>query len=509
MPTLVSYINHAVTTYADKTALIFGDTRINYDRFGDAVKRLARALHNLGVEKGESVVVLLPNVPHFVISYYAILEIGAKVVPLNFLSSQDLDYFFKDSEAKAIIAWSGFSDAVMYAVEKLDKPVELIFLGEQIPPNTKSLTRLMEENEPIEYFEAAKEDELAAILYTAGISGQPLGAEMAHSALLSNAVMCRDMLHISDKDVSLAVLPLFHPLAQTFSMNMALLSGATLVLMPRYDLAQVDESIQAHSPTYMAAVPSVYEALLNSQADENNCFKFCLCYGGLLLQETREQYESRFNTRILPAYGLTEAGPLVAMQRYSDESNPGSVGLPILGVELQIRDEKGNQLHPNRTGEIWVKSPCIMRGYHNRPRETELYLQDEWLFTGDIGYLDMEYHLYVKERQEEIITRGGFAIYPSEIEECINRHVGIEDVAVVGVINSTMGSELKAYVVLKPGQTVSEAEVLASCESLPAYMVPRHVEFVSSIPKTKTGRKLKRLLRSIAESTPNQNKRNR
>jgi long-chain acyl-CoA synthetase len=509
VPTLVSHFNQSINKYSDKTALIFGDTRISYERLGEAVKRLARALQNLGVEKGDCVAVMLPNLPHFPISYYAILEIGAVVVPLNFLSSTDLDYFLNDCNAKAIIAWSGFADVVLNAKERLNTPLDLIFLGSDVPQDTRSLTQLMQENEPIEYFEAAKENELAAILYTAGISGQPHGAEMEHIALVSNALLCKEMLNITNRDISLGILPLFHPVAQTFSMNATFFSGGTLVLLSRYTIAALSQTLQTHSPTVMVAVPLIFQELLKETVAKTDSFKFSLCYGATLAEEETQRLEQKFNTRVLPAYGFTEAGPFVSLQRYGDEPKPGSVGLPIIGIELQIRDEKGNQLPPNKIGEIWVKSPSTMRGYHNRPKENGLYLKDGWVFSGDIGFLDMEYNLYIKERQEEIISRGGFSVYPSEVEACFYRHIGVRDVAVVGVINSTMGSELKAYVVLKPGQQVSKEELLNLCDALPAYMVPKHIEFVSSIPKTKTGRKLKRLLRSIAETAILQDRRNK
>lgn len=494
----------------EKEALVFGDHRIEYGRLLEAIRRLAQGLKDLGVESGDRVAVMLPNLPHFCISYYAALQIGAVVVPINIISQEDeLAYYLKDSGAKVLISWSGFTGHIIPAVQQATACKEVLLLGDKIPASTKSLTQIIAQSTPLKEIANIGEDKLAVINYTVLSSETALGAELTNAALMTNANACQEMFRIAAEDKVLAVIPLFHSLGQSLVMNAAFCAGASLILLPRFVPSEVVEKVHDHGTTIMAAVPAMFRALADMEMpdDSPSVLKYCISYGGQLNEETVRNFEDKFNAFIMEAYGFTQAGGLVTSNRINRDRKFGSVGLPLLGIEIQIRNEVGEQLRPNQSGEIWIKSPSLMSAYYNNPEETEKILIDGWLFSGDIGLLDDDHYLYIQERKEDIIEKAGFHIFPREVESIIAEHPAVAEVAVVGVPANVQGYEVKAFIVLKESQSASEQQFAEHCkERLPVYKIPKFIEFCQALPKSATGRILKYKLRqshNVAEINDN------
>ncbi len=484
----------------EQIALVFGDHKLEYGRLLEAVKRLAAGLQSLGVQKGDRVALMLPNLPHFCISYYATLYIGAVSVPLNIMSSEkQITWCLQNSEARVIISWSGFLAQVLSAVQAAPTCERIVLLGEKIPNSCTSLTQLMANAEPLSSPVEFTADEPAVIQYTMSSADEELGAVLAHTALLANASTCQEMFRISADDRVAGVMPLFHPLGQTLAMNASFLCGATLVLLPRFSATAVWDAVKKHRITFMPAAPGMFRALLDEPAEEVDSLKLCLSYGGSLPEELLLAFEKKFNTFILESYGLTEAGPLVSANRLNVDRKIGSVGLPLLGVDVEIRNETGVSLRPNQSGEIWINSPAIMSEYYHQPEQTAARLKNGWLFSGDMGYLDDDHYLYIQERKDDIIIKGGFHIFSFEVETVIRQHFEVAEVAVVAIPDSIQGAEVKAYVVRKQGGTCGSEELIEYCRNnLPYYKSPRYVEFCERLPKSATGRVLKTQLRKQA-----------
>ena len=503
MQTLNSQFKATANKMPEQIALVINETRIEYGRLLEAILRLASGLKSLGVRKGDRVAVMLPNVPHFIISYYSILELGAVVVPINIMfKEKDIAYQLSDSGAKIFITWTGFMSHVLPAVQASPSVKETLFLGDQIPRGTKSLTQIIAASRPFQEQVESGADDLGVINYTSGVADVALGAELTHAAISANATTCREMYLITSQEKILAVLPLFHPLGQTLLMHTPFLAGATIVLLPRFSVENIVKSILENKVTFMAGVPGIYQSLDEANVDwTGSVLKYCVIYGGKLSKDTLHSFEEKSNAIVLKAYGLTEAGPIVSANRVHRDRKYQAVGLPIMGTEINIRNHQGELLRPNHSGEIWVHSPSIMRGYYNHPKETEKRLQDGWLFTGDIGYLDDEHYLYIQERKEDIILKDGFEIFPHEIEDILKQHRAVSEVAVVGIPDATHGTEIKVYIVFKENEKASEEELFQMCRGdLPLYKCPKNFEFCSELPKSPTGRILKRVLRNNASA---------
>lgn len=489
-----------------RPALIFEDATITADSLIQAVKRLASGLLDLGIQKGDRVAILLPNVPHFCISYYAIIAAGGIAVPLNFMhNSQELEHQLQDSGAKALIVWQSFLPQVQNAFQASPACTELLILGDRLFNNGHSLTQIISQSQPLENMPDIVDTDIAVINYTSGITDEAMGAELTHKAISSSAKICIEMFKLNPQEKLIAVLPLFHPLGQTLVMHASLIAGARIVVLPRFKPKEVIQTIRKHEVTFMPMVPGMFRALNEVEGEDiaMPSLKYCMNYGGLLPQETFFEFENKFDVEILKSYGLTEAGPLVSSTRPTRDRKSDSSGLPLMGVEVQIRDESGKQLHPNQSGDIYVKSPSLMNGYWNQPEETERRLKDGWLSTGDVGYLDLDHYLFIQERKDDFITKGGFPVSSREVERVILDHEAVSEVAVVGIPDQTHGSEVKAFVVLKENAKLADDELYKFCqEYLPIYKCPRFTETVSNLPKSPTGRVLKRSLRQqIAKPT--------
>lgn len=418
---------------------------------------------------------------------------------MNFMhDSQELQHQLQDSGSKALIVWQPFLPQVQTAFQASPTCTELLILGDRLFKDGHSLTQIISSSSPFEGEPDLSDDDIAVINYTSGITDEAMGAELTHGAIAFGARTYAELFKLDPHEKLIAVLPLFHPLGQTLVMHASLISGTPVVILPRFRPLEVIKTVQKHEVTFMPAVPGMFRAL-NELEGENIAMpslKYGLNYGGFLPKEIIFEFENKFDTEILKSYGLTEAGPLVSATRPTRDRKSDSSGLPLMGVEVQIRDEAGKQLHPNQSGEIFVKSPGLMNGYWNQPEETKKRLKDGWLTTGDVGYLDLDHYLFIQERKDEIIIKGGFPVSSREVERVILDHPKVDEVAVIGIPDQTHGSEVKAFVITTDGSKLAENELYKFCqEYLPVYKCPRFTETVSNLPKSPTGRVLKRFLR--------------
>lgn len=495
----------------DRTALVYGDLRLPYAMVDSVANQVANLLTARGIGRGDNVALLCPNVPYFPFVYFGILKAGATVVPLNvLLQPREIEYHLADSDAKAFFCLEGTPEVPMGARGRAGfdavASCEHFFVLPASPLATES-----EHGESFwvalagmsEKFETARTrpDDTAAILYTSGTTGQPKGAELTHANLLMNALVSDEIFPADPAgDVSLAVLPLFHSFGQTSIMNVSLRRRATLVLMPRFEPGEALEIMRREKVTMFAGVPTMYWAMLSKikaeGAEVPTTLRLAVSGAASCPVEVLKDFESTFGIPILEGYGLSETSPAVCFNQLSRPTKPGTIGFPLWGVEMRLVDDGGNPIQGEGPGEIAVRGHNIMKGYYGRPEDTAEVLQDGWFRTGDIATRDEDGYYAIIDRTKDMIIRGGFNIYPRELEEVLMTHPAVSLVAVVGVPHDSHGEEVKAYVIPAPGATVSASELVDWCrENMAAYKYPRIVELRDSLPMTATGKILKRELR--------------
>lgn len=492
------FISDNARKHSDAVAIVYGSSSITYHQLGDAIDRLASSLYQLGLRRGDRIALMLPNVPHFIISYYALLKLGVWIVPLNImLKETEIRYILEDSEARGFIGWQRFSQTLSRSVANLDHCSLHILLGENLPPGTIDLIQLINAGTPAQ-LESIPVDEIAVVYYTAGTTGHPKGAMLSHENLSASIQGCRQSLLVRPEDRFLSVLPLFHSFGQIVGMHVPLASGAVIILHSKFDAATIVESLQNDRATIFPGVPGIFEQLLqlNPSKEVFSTLKFCIASGAPIARSLYDEMMSRFGVPVLAGYGLSECSPLSAAQQPMGLIRHGSVGVPLPGLDVRIYDNSGKAAGPGEVGEIAFSGNTVMRGYLNRSEATKDVLRDGWLMTGDVGYLDADGYLYIVDRKKDLILKAGFNVYPREVEEFINAHPKVEECAVIGVPDKYCGEEVKAYVVLRQGQHSSKDELIQYCrDKMAAYKCPRHVEFCGSLPSGATGKVLKRVLR--------------
>lgn len=466
----------------------------------EKVERLSAALLGLGITKGSRVLLMLPNVPEYVISYYAILRIGGVVVPANvLLRERELHYLMDDCEANAIIAPSVSSPDVVAAAEALDSRPQVIFWGDNAPDGFLRLERLIEEHGPTDSFAFVMPDDTAAIMYTAGTTGRPKGAVLTHYNLLGNTRACVKLINLKPRDRLIGLIPFFHAFGQTAVMNTALAAGASVVLVPRFDPEETMRAVKDYLVTVFVAVPTVYSILLSHSKVDSFDFssvRYCISGGSALKPELLWDFQKRFSLTILEGYGLAEATAVATFNHLRQEPRPGSIGTPIEGVEVVLMDDNGNQVLPGQVGEIAIRGEYIMKGYLNRPEATRKVMQGGWFRTGDLARQDEDGYLYIVDRKTDMIVKSGFNVYPREIEELLLDHPAISEAAVIGVPDPVQGEAVKVCIVLRSGAQLSAEEIAAFCrQKLARYKCPRYVQFYQQLPKSPSGRILKKKLR--------------
>ena len=494
MSNLAEILTTTAGRHADRPAMRLDDAEMNYGVLEEATKRMAGILRERGIEPGDRVAIMLPNVPHFAIAYFGALRAGAVVVPMNvLLKGREVEFYLRDPEAKALIAWHGFAEAAQEGASATG--VELLL----VEP-TEFQQTLMGAQPLAETAERA-DDDVAVILYTSGTTGTPKGAQLTHGNLATNTQVVLDhLIQIDEHDVILGALPLFHAFGQTCAMNVAVRAGACLDLIPRFDAGKALEVIDRDGVTVFEGVPTMYHGLLNHPERESfdtSSLRLCISGGAALPVEVLRSFEEAFGCKILEGYGLSETSPVASFNHPDRERKPGSIGTPIAGVEMRTVDADGNEVPQGEVGEIAIRGHNVMKGYWRKPEATAEVMRDGWFHTGDMATVDEDGYFFIVDRKKDMIIRGGYNVYPREIEEVLYEHPAVSECAVVGVKDEKLGEEVGAAVVLRPGVEATEDELRDHVKAqVAAYKYPRVIWFLDELPKGPTGKILKREIKA-------------
>lgn len=508
MMSLAAGLKRNAICKSDKIAIICGDAEYTYAQFDQIAGKIATALIDHGMQPGDRVALSCPNLPFFPFIYYGVQKAGGVVVPLNvLLKSREVKYHLEDSGAKFYFCFEGSPELPMahegikafHQVDACEQMVVMCMAENQLNyEGLPTLSTFIKDAEPIHDYVPREETDTAVILYTSGTTGVAKGAELTQSNVLLNALISQSVMRLSAEDINMATLPLFHTFGQTVNMNTTVQSGGTLLLVPRFEPSIVLQLIEKHKVTLFAGVPTMYIALLHckQQADVSS-LKVGISGGASMPGEVISSFEKKFGVPILEGYGLSETSPIVCFNHLDEERFVGSVGQPFQGVEVRIVDLDGNEVPTGEEGEIIVRGHNVMKGYINRPEETKASMKNGWFHTGDIARQDKRGNVFIVDRVKDIIIRGGFNVYPREIEEVFMTHPDVAMVAIIGIPHTEYGEEIKAYVVLKEDHYIEADELQAwGKEQCAAYKYPRHVEIREALPISATGKILKKNLKA-------------
>jgi long-chain acyl-CoA synthetase len=489
---LASNLIATARQHPSRPALVLDDVVISYDELEHATAGVAGLLHERGLEPGDRVGIMLPNVIEFALAYYGVLRAGGVVVPMNvLLKEREVAFYLGDSGASLVFAWHEIAGAVEEAAASAG--------AECIAVEPGAFERLTADVEPARLLIERAAHETAVILYTSGTTGKPKGAELTHANLALNVDACRQLFSLGPEDVVLGALPLFHAFGQTCGLNAAVSSGAPLVLMRRFESGGALAAIERHRVTVFEGVPTMYAALLHHPEREGfdvRALRLCVSGGAALAVELLREFERGFGCDILEGYGLSETSPVACFNHPDRPRKPGSIGTPIEGVEMRLVDDSREEAAPGEVGEIAIRGHNVMKGYWNRPDATRESIDaDGWFYSGDMARIDEDGCFFIVDRKKELIIRGGYNVYPREIEEVLYEHPAVREAAVIGVPHADLGEEVAAAVALKPGARATEAELSAFVKAnIAAYKYPRRVWFVDDLPKGPTGKIIKRAI---------------
>ena len=509
MLNLATIIRQSALQHPVRSALIAAERSLTYRELDERARRFAGELARLGIHRGQHVAILLPNVPEFSVAYFGILYMGATVVPLNtLLTADEIAWHLDDSDAVALVAWEPAMTAAVAAMNRVDACRCLILAGESpdagpAPAGAHRMSAWLSgarQDGCVTELPDTRPDDTAVILYTSGTTGRPKGAELTHFNLFSNADHLGRILSFDHETTGLCVLPLFHSFGQTAMQNAVLLGSGTLILMARFAPAEALRLMTRHRVTWFAGVPTMYFAMLHEAATEVadlTSLRACLSGGAPMPVEVIKAWKERFDVTIRESYGLSETSPVASINPLERPCKPGSIGTPIARVEFRLIDaEDGVVTQPGIPGEICIKGYNVTKGYYKRPEATAEAIRDGWFRTGDVAVVDEDGYYFIVDRKKDMIIRGGFNVYPREIEEVLYAHPVVAEAAVIGVRHERHGEEVKAIIACKPGRTATAEEIIAYCrERLASYKYPRLVEFRDALPKGPTGKILKREMR--------------
>lgn len=488
-----------------RPAVISEQIQWSWQEFHVQVKRLGNALRKLGVGKGERVAVYLPNSPEYLVTYFAIAEIGAIAVPFNIMFKRsEITYIVNNSRAKILVAAADqAAEHVQNIRDRLPTLEHLIVVGEHQLENAFSYQQLLSENDDNLQMVDCAPDDVVTILYTSGTTGQPKGAMLTHANFYDNGELNGSYtLHINDQDSFLTGTPFCH-IFFVLTVLGPMFKGGAVVTMPRFFPDKALELISKYQVTHFAGVPTMYIYMLQTyKADPDkydlSSWRFAQSAGAAMPAEYVKEIENCFKVGFCECYGSTETSSTCTYGRLG-HGKPGSIGLPADTWEVQIVDEGNQAVDVGAVGEIIVKGPGVFKGYWDMPEATAAAFTGEWFHTGDLGRADEDGYLYVVDRIKDMLICGGYNIYPREIEEVLYTHPAVLEAAVIGIPDAAKGEIPKAYITLKPnGERMSEGDMIAFCkERVAAYKVPRIVEFVEELPKNATGKILKRALKEL------------
>ena len=508
--TLPEMLRQTAEKHPNATATIFQGARLTYAELQARVEAFAAALSGLGVAPGDRVGIILPNCPQTVIAFYAVLNLGGVAVMTNpMYVTRELEHQWRDAGVRTVVAldrlWPriqqvetkvGLHSVILAGLRDFEKPTE-IGRGEGV-----LFFRELVEQGGMQPQVFVRPNDVACLQYTGGTTGLAKGAMLTHHNLMVNVTQACEYIFFKareGKERYLAVMPFFHAYGLTGVMNVSVRKAAAMIILPRFETDAVVEAIRQHRPTIFAGVPTMY-TVLNNAADANDlsCIRACFSGAAPLPRDVLETFERRTGAKIAEGYGMTEASPVTHVNPMYGQRKPGSVGLPLPDTGARIVDaETGTQtLPPGEVGEIVIKGPQVMQGYWNRPDETAQTIRNGWLHTGDLGKMDEEGYFYILDRKKDLILSGGYNVYPREIDEVLFAHPKVHEAVAVGIPDAYRGETIKAYIVLKEGQTATPEEIIAYCRAhLAAYKAPRAVEFRAALPKTMVGKVLRRALR--------------
>ena len=490
MADLSSMLEKTVAGHSERPAIRQDDLVLTYAQLRDSAGRVASLLTSLGVTPGDRVGIMLPNVAAFPIAFYGALAAGATVVPMNpMLKNREIAYYLGDSGARVLLAWH--ETAVEAAKGATGTGTQILEVDQ--PDMGALLAGIAPASAMVDH--AAEDD--AVILYTSGTTGRPKGAELTHANLTRNAELAAaTMLNAGPGDVTMGCLPLFHVFGLTCGLNATIASGGTLTLLPRFDAGKTLDIIARDKVTIFEGVPTMYAAMLHHRAHasaDTSSLRTCISGGASMPLEILRGFEQTFGCMILEAYGLSETSPIASFNHPDRVRKPGSIGTPLAGTQMRLVDIDGREVPAGDVGEIAIRGHNVMKGYWGKPEATTEAIPDGWFRTGDLAKVDDDGYFFIVGRQKDLIIRGGYNVYPREIEEALHEHHAVAEVAVIGIPHAELGEEIGAAVQLKPGMTATPAELRAFArQRVAAYKYPRHVWFVRELPKGPTGKILHR-----------------
>lgn len=513
---LAALLEDSAAKYPERTAIVFGDRRLSYAEVDTFASMVAGLLASRGIQPGDKVALSCPNLPYFTIVYFGILKAGATVVPLNvLLKAREVAYHLDDSDAKAYFCFEGTPELPIgeagHAGFAETPGCEHFFMitADLAAPSpidgTETMAQAMGGQSDQFDTVGTDEDDTAVILYTSGTTGQPKGAELRHRNIRDNALLGEALFGAdADRpDTYLCVLPLFHSFGQVVIQNGAFAYGGTVVMLPRFEAKAALDLMLSEDITFFAGVPTMYWGLLGALEEgvdvhaiaEN--LRVAVSGGSALPVEVHKDFEKRFGVTILEGYGLSETSPVASFSKYGEPVRVGSIGAAVPGVEMKLIGPSWEDVEgADEIGEIAIKGHNIMKGYYGRPEATDAVIRDGWFRSGDLAKRDEDGWYYIVDRSKDMIIRGGYNVYPREVEEVLMTHPAVSLAAVIGVPHESHGEEIKAVVIKAPDADVTEDELVAwGKEQMASYKYPRIVQFVDALPMTSTGKILKRELR--------------
>jgi long-chain acyl-CoA synthetase len=490
MTNLAKNLTDTGSLHAEHVAVRVDDAAMTYRALDEASARVAGLLHERGLKPGDRVGIMMPNVAEVPVIYYGALRAGAVVVPMNpLLKGREVAYYLGDSGATLLFAWHAFADEARSGAEQAKADL-IVVDGVSFPDLLAAVS-------PRDQVVDRGDEDTAVILYTSGTTGHPKGAELTHGNLRSNTeVSQNDIVRAGPGAVIFGGLPLFHVFGQTVALNVAVASGACLTLLPRFDAEHALRIISDHRVTVFEGVPTMYVALLHhtDRADyDTSTLRTCISGGAALPVEVLRGFEATYGVPVLEGYGLSETSPVASFNHPGRERRPGSIGTPIRDVQMRLVDTEDHEVPQGEVGEIIIRGPNVMKGYWQRPEATAEAIRNGWFHSGDLARVDEDGYFYIVDRKKDLIIRGGYNVYPREIEEVIYEHPAVAEAAVIGLPDPTMGEEVGAAVALKPGAAISAEELRDYVKSqVAAYKYPRHLWIVDALPKGPTGKIQKR-----------------
>ncbi|MEH6943950.1 long-chain-fatty-acid--CoA ligase [Bacillus sp. JJ722] len=481
----------------NQVAFVFERNNTTYYELNEKVSRLSSSLSTKGLGKGSHIALLIGNTPDYIYSLYACWRIGAVVIPINpAYTSSEISYILKNAKVDAILYTSQLKKMIESIILEINDRIDLI------STDCDEFNQYIMEGDL--HFKEAKmdQDDTAVILYTSGTTGKPKGAMLSHRNLYSNAVATGRALEISDKDSIIGVMPMFHIFAMTVCLNMPIICGAKLILMRQFSPKEFISNINEHNVTFFGGVPTMYNFIhhyLQETKEDFSSVTHCASGGASLPVSVLEDFEKSYQTIIQEGYGLSEGAGVVTLNPRRGQIKPGTVGLPIEDILVNVVNDAGEEVSIGEIGELICKGPNVFKGYFEMPEATSLALKDNWLFTGDLAVKDEDGYIRIVDRKKDLIIVGGFNVYPREIEEVLFQHENIIEAGVISEPDEKYGERIVAFVVSK--SSMQQQEVLDYCKlHLSKYKLPSKVIFLKELPKTASGKILRRALQNHANS---------